>query len=99
MNDLAKVITVRRALLDMSRQDLVQASGLSYPYVAELEKGAKDPSMASLGKLAAALRFPTVADMLQWGDVVRALMADVVPVQGAVAAGLVDITPTDVSFR
>lgn len=99
MNDLARVITVRRALLNMSRQDLVQATGLSYPYVAELEKGSKAPGLATLGKLAAGLRFESVIAMLAWSDVVHGLMASVTPAPGTVTAGLVDITPGDHSFR
>jgi transcriptional regulator with XRE-family HTH domain len=39
----------------MSRRDLAEASGLSYPYVSELETGAKYPSDRALHNLAAAL--------------------------------------------
>lgn len=39
----------------MSRTDLAQNAQLSYPYVAELEKGSKFPSSAAFDALAAAL--------------------------------------------
>ena len=52
---LGKAISIRRIELGLSRNDLRDRSGLSYPYVAELEKGAKRPSSRSLDALAEAL--------------------------------------------
>jgi len=39
----------------MKRKDLAERSGLSYPYVSELEKGTKEPSARALRQLAEAL--------------------------------------------
>lgn len=52
---LGKAINIRRVELGLSRNDLRDRSGLSYPYVAELEKGAKSPSSRALEAIAAAL--------------------------------------------
>ncbi len=52
---LGKAITIRRVELGLSRNDLRDRSGLSYPYVAELEKGVKSPSSRSLEAIAEAL--------------------------------------------
>lgn len=52
---LGKVITIRRVELGLSRNDLRDRSGLSYPYVAELEKGLKSPSSKTLDAIARAL--------------------------------------------
>jgi XRE family aerobic/anaerobic benzoate catabolism transcriptional regulator len=52
---LGRAIAALRIERGMSRYDLVRAAGISYPYLAEVEKGIKLPSSAMLGKLAAAL--------------------------------------------
>lgn len=52
---LGKAITIRRIELGLSRNDLRDRCGLSYPYVAELEKGAKTPSARALDAIARAL--------------------------------------------
>lgn len=52
---LGKAITIRRVELGLSRNDLRDRSGLSYPYVAELEKGLKSPSSKALEAIARAL--------------------------------------------
>ncbi len=52
---LGKAITIRRVELGLSRNDLRDRSGLSYPYVAELEKGLKSPSSKALDAIARAL--------------------------------------------
>jgi transcriptional regulator with XRE-family HTH domain len=52
---LGRVIAMRRAELGLKRNDLRDRSGLSYPYVAELENGTKRPSSSALDALAAAL--------------------------------------------
>ena len=48
-------ITARREELGLSRRDLVEASGLSYPYVSQLETGYRLPSHKALAALAEAL--------------------------------------------
>jgi transcriptional regulator with XRE-family HTH domain len=52
---LGVVLRTSREARGMSRRDLAEASGLSYPYVSELETGAKYPSDRALLNLAAAL--------------------------------------------
>ena len=52
---LGKAIVIRRTELGLTRNDLRDRSGLSYPYVAELEKGAKRMSAASLDAVSGAL--------------------------------------------
>jgi XRE family aerobic/anaerobic benzoate catabolism transcriptional regulator len=52
---LGRAIAALRIERGMSRKDLVRAAGISYPYLAEVEKSIKLPSSAMLGKLAAAL--------------------------------------------
>ena len=52
---LGRVIAMRRAELGLKRNDLRDRSQLSYPYLAELEKGTKRPSQTALAAIAAAL--------------------------------------------
>ena len=52
---LGKAITIRRVEMGLSRNDLRDKCGLSYPYVAELEKGTKSPSARALEAIAGAL--------------------------------------------
>jgi transcriptional regulator with XRE-family HTH domain len=59
---LGRAIAVRRLELGISRRELAQRSGLSYPFVCEIERGAKQPSGPSLQRLADALQL-RVADL------------------------------------
>jgi len=52
----ADLVLTRRRELGLSRKELVEASGLSYPYVAQLETGQRTPSRKSVARLADALR-------------------------------------------
>jgi len=102
--ELSRMIVIRRTMMGMSRNDLVAATGLSYPYVAELEKGSKEPSMATLRALVAGLRFDDVRAMFAWGD----MLADFLDADPAtrgerlatfgLVGGVIDITPASVSF-
>jgi len=58
-----RAIAARRSMLGMSRNDLVAASGVSYPYLAAIEKGDRIPSSRIMGSLAEALNC-TVADLM-----------------------------------
>lgn len=49
---------MRRAEMGMKRKELAASSGLSYPYVSEIENGHKEPSNRALRKLAEALKLP-----------------------------------------
>ncbi len=53
---LGRAIASLRTARGMKRMDLKQASGLSYPYIAEIENGSKkSPSLKALAAIAAAL--------------------------------------------
>ena len=52
---LGRAIKVRRTGLDLSRKELAERAGVSYSYLAEIEKGSKSPSSKKLGKIAEAL--------------------------------------------
>ena len=56
---LGELIRARREDLGMSRRELVEATGLSYPYVSQLETGYRLPSSTALRDLAGALQMST----------------------------------------
>jgi transcriptional regulator with XRE-family HTH domain len=60
---LGRAIMSRRTALGIKRKDLALASGLSYPYLAELENGSKTPSARALQAVAHALQL-TPAELL-----------------------------------
>lgn len=49
---LGRTLVIQRSARGWKRKDLVARSGLSYPYIAELETGTKEPSMVVLRALA-----------------------------------------------
>lgn len=53
--NLGRAITVRRAAAGMSRKELAAASDVSYPHLAAIEKGDRQPSSKVLLALADAL--------------------------------------------
>jgi transcriptional regulator with XRE-family HTH domain len=53
--EFGRRIKARREELGLSRRDLVEASGLSYPYVSQLETGYRLPAHKALAALAEAL--------------------------------------------
>jgi transcriptional regulator with XRE-family HTH domain len=61
------VIKLRRTELGLSRRELAERAGLSYPYVAELENGAKQGSPRALEAIATALELRP-AELLAWSD-------------------------------
>lgn len=61
---LSAAIRDRREAAGLSRRDVADRSGLSYPYVSQLENGDREPSLEALGKLAAALDVP-MEDLLR----------------------------------
>ena len=56
---LGKAVSIRRIELGLSRQQLAERAGLSYPYVSEIENGVKFPSPNALSALAGALELVT----------------------------------------
>lgn len=57
---LGRAIACTRLERGMKRKDLAAATGISYPFLAEVENGKKWPSFQSLDKIAAALRTTNV---------------------------------------
>lgn len=53
---LGRAIACTRLERGMKRKDLAAATGISYPFLAEIENGKKWPSFQSLDVIAAALR-------------------------------------------
>lgn len=56
--ELAALLRARREDLGLSRRALAESTGLSYPYIAQLEGGYRAPSVSSARKLALALHLP-----------------------------------------
>ena len=54
--EFGELLRQSRERLGMSRRDLVEATGLSYPYISQLETGYRQPSPAAIQKLADALQ-------------------------------------------
>jgi transcriptional regulator with XRE-family HTH domain len=64
--ELGRLLRSRREELGLSRQRLAELTGLSYPYVAQLEGGHRTPSAEAAQDLATALEMPhrQLADLL-----------------------------------
>lgn len=67
---LGRAVQVRRAELGLKRPELAKRSGLSYPYLSEIENGMKSPSTAALEKLAEALDL-SMAELVGRAEVAR----------------------------
>jgi transcriptional regulator with XRE-family HTH domain len=55
-DEFGELLRLGRERLGMSRRDLVEATGLSYPYISQLETGYRQPSPTAIQKLADALQ-------------------------------------------
>lgn len=55
---LGVVIRTERSALGISQEQLAERAGLHRTYVSDVERGARNPSIASVEKLAQALRLP-----------------------------------------
>ncbi len=53
--ELGRFLEHRRHELGLSRRDLAERSGLSYPYVSQLETGDREPALKAMRALAPAL--------------------------------------------
>jgi transcriptional regulator with XRE-family HTH domain len=53
---LGIAIKTRRTLLGISQEELAHRAGLHRTYVSDLERGARNPSIESIAKLASALQ-------------------------------------------
>ena len=68
---LGRAIASRRSELGLKRNDLRDRSGLSYPYIAELENGTKRASSKALAAIAAALEL-SVSELLARAESISA---------------------------
>ena len=68
---LGRAIASRRGELGLKRNDLRDRSGLSYPYIAELENGTKRASSKALAAIAAALEL-SVSELLARAESISA---------------------------
>ena len=55
---LGMAIKTQRASLGISQEELAHRAGLHRTYISDLERGARNPSVESIEKLAAALQIP-----------------------------------------
>lgn len=62
---LGQRVRDRREELGLSRKELVQRTGLSYPYVSQIETDDRTPTLVTVKKLAAALEVPLDALLSQ----------------------------------
>ena len=62
-----RAVTARRAELGLTRKEVASRSGLSYPYVSNIESGHKQPSAKALHALATALELRP-AELLERSD-------------------------------
>ena len=53
--ELGRFLEARRTELDLSRRDVAERSGLSYPYVSQLETGEREPALKAMRLLAPVL--------------------------------------------
>lgn len=70
---LGRAIAVRRLELGLTRREVASRSGLSYPFVCEIERGEKQPSADSLRALAGALSL-TPGELLARADTLAAAL-------------------------
>jgi len=57
-NPFGRTLAVLRVHNGISRSELATAAGISYPYYSEIETGKKEPTLAVIRRLAAALKIP-----------------------------------------
>ena len=53
-----RAIRNRRRVLGLSQEELAWRGGLNRSYVTDIERGARNPSLSTMAKLAAALQSP-----------------------------------------
>src|SRR3954452_7685852 len=68
--ELGRFLEGRRHELGLSRRDVAEQSGLSYPYVSQLETGDREPALKAMRALAPVLnvRVEELASMVAGGD-------------------------------
>jgi transcriptional regulator with XRE-family HTH domain len=58
--ELGETIRQERAALGISQGELAKRSGLHRTYISDLERGARNPSVGSIQKIAQALQIPVI---------------------------------------
>jgi transcriptional regulator with XRE-family HTH domain len=58
MSDLGEAIRHQRSALGISQEELAKRSGLHRTYVSDIERGARNPTVGSIQKIAQALQVP-----------------------------------------
>lgn len=68
--ELGRFLEHRRRELGLSRRDLSEQSGLSYPYISQLETGDREPALKAMRVLAPVLevRLEELAALVAGGD-------------------------------
>lgn len=56
--DLGQLVAARRHELGLSRKELAEQAGLSYPYLSQIETGDREPALRTMHLLANALQIP-----------------------------------------
>lgn len=72
---LATLLREQRRALGLSRKDVCELTGLSYPYVSQLEGGYRAPSLATARKLADALHLDVEQIVVVADDTAQSLPA------------------------
>jgi len=70
-DSLAKAVTIIRTYKGLSRGDLAETSGLSYPYICEIEKAGKEPSFRTVVLIASALNV-TLSSLMRIAEDIEA---------------------------
>jgi len=95
--ELGRFLEQRRGELGLSRRDVAERSGLSYPYVSQLETGDRDPALKAMRVLAPVLDVPVeeLASMVAGGSWVGASYgSDAFADTGSPRMGLMSLPPS-----
>ncbi len=64
---VCRTVHERRELLRLSQEELAHRAGLHRTYISDIERGARNPSLKTLNRLADALEMPT-SDLIKLGE-------------------------------
>lgn len=65
----------RREMLGISQEELASRAGLHRTYISDIERGARNPSLKTLSRLADALELST-SDLIRLGEMKHATMSE-----------------------
>lgn len=92
---LGRALAAARSAKGLKRMALKERSGVSYPYIAEIENGGKYPSQAVLTKLAEALE-PTPFELQRQAEQLAAAEREGLPQDEALVRSPADVVTTRV---